>query len=147
MPSRCEQIMLHLTGTTNGAGILGAVAGVGGRVWRDRAEVFTQPELPALLVLEGNENATPGFTSCRTRWLKVIEIRVMVTGGPVGQLADPIRVSLHKILTADLTLGGLSTAVKALSADWIPDKGNNEPGELVLRYQIDYVTRENDLTI
>jgi hypothetical protein len=147
MPSRCEQILQHLTGTTQGAGILGAAAGVGGRVYRDRAEAFAQAELPALVVLPEADDPTPGFTSCRTRWLLTVRIYILITGGAVSRLADPTRVSIHQILMADTTLGGLATAVRPLATRWQPDKGNEGPGVVDMGYQIDYVTRENDLTI
>lgn len=148
MATRSEQILVHLTGTTDapGGGILGATAGVGGRVWRDRAEALAAAELPGLLVLPQLDDPTPGFSSCRTRWLLTIRLHVLVTGGATSRLADPIRHSIHRLLMADQTLGGLATAVRPGPAQWLPDKGNNEPGELVLKYEVDYVTREDDLS-
>lgn len=153
MTTRTEQILEHLTGTTTGGGILGTAAGVGGRVYRDRAEAFAQPgrtlrqELPALAVFPQLDDPTTEFSTCRTRWVLTLHILVVISGGSVSKLADPIRASIHSLLMAEKTLGGLAMTVRPGPARWEPDKGNDSPGVLDLTYQVEYLTDQDDLTI
>lgn len=147
MNTRSEQILEHLTGTTVGGGILGAVAGVSGRVHRDRAEAFAAAELPALAVFPDTDDPTTEFSTCRTRWVLTLHILVLINGSPVSRLADPIRASIHQILMAEKTLGGLAMTVRPGQARWEPYKGNEAPGVLDLIYQIEYLTDQDDLTL
>ena len=147
MTTRTEQILEHLTGTTTGGGILGTAAGVGGRVYRDRAEAFAQQELPALAVFPQRDEPTTEFSTCRTRWVLTLRILVVINGVPVSRLADPIRASIHALLMAEKTLGGLAMTVRPGPAQWEPDKGNDSPGVLDLTYQVEYLTDQDDLTL
>ena len=147
MTTRNEQILEHLTGTTVGGGILGAADGVDSRVYRDRAEAFAQEELPALVVFPDLDDPTTEFSTCRTRWVLTLHILVLINGSPVSRLADPIRASVHQILMAEKTLGGLAMTVRPGQARWEPYKGNGAPGVLDLIYQIEYLTDQDDLTL
>jgi len=147
MTTRTEQILEHLTGTTVGGGILGAVAGVSGRVHRDRAEASARLELPALVVFPDTDDPTTEFSTCRTRWVLTLHILVLINGSPVSRLADPIRASIHQILMTEKTLGGLAMTVRPGPARWEQYKGNEAPGVLDLIYQIEYLTDQDDLTL
>jgi hypothetical protein len=147
MTTRNEQILEHLTGTDMGGGILGATAGVDSRVYRDRAEAFAQEELPALVVFPDLDDPTTEFSTCRTRWVLTLHILVLIGGSPVSRLADPIRASVHQILMAEKTLGGLAMTVRPGPARWEQYKGNEAPGVLDLTYQIEYLTDQDDLTL
>jgi len=145
-PSRCEQILQHLTGTSPGGGILGATYGVSGRVYRDRAEAFARGELPALLVEPEADQPDPGHTTCRTRWTLTVHVLILISGGAVSRLADPIRCDIYRIMMADQSLGGLATAVRPIVTQWQPEKGNEGPGLVDMGFQVEYRTTEDDLT-
>ncbi len=145
-PSRCEQILQHLTGINPGGGILGAAYGVSGRVYRDRAEAFARGERPVLLVEPEADQPDPGFTTCRTRWTLTVHVLIMISGGAVSRLADPIRCDIYRIMMADQSLGGLATAVRPIPTQWQPEKGNEGPGLVDMGFQVEYRTKEEDLT-
>lgn len=147
MITRNEQILEHLTGTAPGGGILGAADGVDSRVYRDRAEAFAQEELPALVVFPDLDDPTTEFSTCKTRWEMTLHILVLINGSPVSRLADPTRASVHQLLMAEKTLGGLAMTVRPGQARWEPYKGNGAPGVLDLIYQIEYLTDQDDLTL
>ncbi len=145
-PSRCEQILQHLTGINPGGGILGAAYGVSGRVYRDRAEAFARGELPALLVLSGPDNPDPGHSTCSIKWTLTLHVLILISGGAVSRLADPIRCDIYRIMMADQSLGGLATAVRPIPTQWQPEKGNEGPGLVDMGFQVEYRTKEEDLT-
>lgn len=147
MTTRTEQILQHLIGTSTGGGILGAAAGVDNRVYRDRAEAFAQQELPALAVFPDLDNPTTEFSTCRTKWELNLHILVLMGAGVVSTLTDPIRASIHQILMAEKTLGGLAMTIRPGPARWEPYKGNDMPGVLDLTYVVEYLTDQDDLSL
>lgn len=141
-PSKTEQILAHVVSELN------AAYGVSGRVYRDRAEAFLRAELPALLVEPGQEDSDYGHTSCRMRHVLTLLIEVLVDGGAVSLVADPIRCSVHSILIADQTLGGLARSIRPArkgSTQWMPEKGDNQPGRVGMLFEIEFLTLDADL--
>lgn len=144
MSSKSEQILVHLET------LLAAVPGVTGRVYRDRVEALQRVELPALILLPELEVGEYGYTTCRTAWTLLVRIIIGVNGGGVSTTADPIRTAIHAALTADQTLGGLATYCRVPqgkpAAEWMPEKGDGQPGMLMLSYEISFRSLDSDLT-
>jgi hypothetical protein len=142
-----EQILTALETT------LSTTAGVGGRVYRDRAEAFLRAECPALLIEPDSETVT-GETTCRTDRLLLVRIVILVRDGAVSQVADPIRVSVHSLLFTNPTIDGLASIIRPAqgtstinpSVQWEPEKGDGQPGICVLSYEIGFRTLTADLT-
>lgn len=141
--SKSEQILQHIET------LLAGVSEVGGRIYRDRIEALQRTELPALVILPDMETGEYGYTTCRTSWTQLVRILIGVNGG-VSTTADPIRVAIHSAITADQTLGGLATYCRVPqgkpAAEWMPEKGDGQPGMLVLSYEISFRTLDSDLT-
>ena len=139
--SRTEQILTALESA------LASTSGVGGRVYRDRAEAFLRAECPALLIEPDTETPT-GETTCRTDRLLLVRIVILVRDGAVSEVADPIRVSVHSLLFADATINGLATILRPArpNVQWEPEKGDGQPGLCVLSYEIGFRTLTADLT-
>lgn len=147
-PTRNELILRHLAGdgTGPGQGILGAAYGVGGRVYRERGPAFMKGELPAIDLVPDNAAANQGHSTCRTKWTVLVHVIICVNGGAVSAVADPICADVHRLLLADVTLGGLATAVRAVGTRWMVEQGDSAPGVVDLTYEIDYRTDQDDLT-
>jgi hypothetical protein len=139
--SLTEQILIALEAT------LAATAGVGGRVYRDRADALIRGECPALLIYPETETIT-GETTCRTDRLLVVQIEIMTRGGSVSRVADPIRVSVHSLLFANPTIDGLASIIRPArpNVQWSLEGGDNQPGACILRYEIGFRTLTADLT-
>ena len=144
--TRNEQIMRHLVGTATGGGILGSAYGVGGRVFRERAEAFQKAELPAVVVIPRRSIPNHRHATCSTFRTLIVDIFLLVNGGSTSMVADPVHASIHEIIMADRTFGGLCQDVRDGESSWSPDRGDSAPGELALSYEIDYTTTETDLS-
>ena len=134
-----EQILLALEST------LASTAGVGGRVYRDRAEAFIRAECPALLIEPDTEIRAGETTCCTDRMLRV-RIVILTRDGAVSKIADPIRVSVHALLFANATINGLATTLRQANVQWEPESGDGQPGYCVLSYEIGLRTLTTDLT-
>ena len=134
-----EQILTALEST------LAATAGVGGRVYRDRADALIRGECPALLIYPETETPT-GETTCRTDYDLLVRIAILTRGGAVSVVADPIRVSAHQVLFANPTIDGLASSIRVAGVQWEPEKGDYSPGLCVLSYKIGFRSLTADLT-
>jgi hypothetical protein len=134
-----EQILSALEVT------LASTAGVGGRVYRDRATAFLRDECPALLIEPAIETPA-GETTCRTAATLMVRIAILTRDGAVSQVADPIRVSVHQLLFANSTIDGLATSIERGQVQWQPEDGDGQPGVCVLNYAIGFRTLTTDLT-
>jgi hypothetical protein len=131
--------------------VITAAAGVGGRVYRDRSEALARPETPAVLIEPDMMSADDRHSNCRTSWTLILRVIIIVRGGSVSLLADPIRVAIHNALMANVTLDGLAMALRparsAPAVDWDHDQGDNRPGMCILSYEIEHRSMTVDLTI
>ena len=147
MTSKHERIISQIMTTLAGAD------GVTGRVWRDRSEAFARAELPALCVYWEEAQLDPD-TTCRGTWLIRVMVDILVDGGPVGQVADPIWCSVHSLLMADQTVGGHASGIEpfprsmgntpAAKCESVP--GENQPGVLSTAWLVRARTMIGDIT-
>jgi hypothetical protein len=131
--------------------VITAAAGVGGRVYRDRNEAFARTETPAVLIEPASMPADDRHSNCRTAWTLLLRVVIIVRGGSVSLLADPIRVAIHHALMTNATLDGLAMALRPArsvpAVDWDHDPGDNMPGLCILSYEIEHRSLTVDLTI
>lgn len=147
MTSKHERIISHIMTTLAGAD------GVTGRVWRDRSEAFARGELPALCVY-WEDAPTEQDTTCRNTWFIKVIVDILVDGGPVGQVADPIWCSVHSLLMADQTVGGYANGIEpyprtmgntpAVQTERVA--GENQPGILSTAWLVRARTMSTDIT-
>lgn len=146
-PSRHEQAIAQIVTT------LQATYGVGGRVWRDRAEALARSELPALVIYPENAPRLPE-TTCRDSWAMLVMVDILVDGGAVSQVADPIWCDVHALLMADPSLAGHSSGIEPFprnegnvpALQWIREAGDNQPGVLSTAWLVRIRTMGGDVT-
>ena len=126
--------------------LLAATAGAAGRVYRSRQEAFSRNESPAVVILPGGSPASPEpVSTCKIDWTFTLVIEIYARGAIPDQVADPVVKSIHSLLMADRSLGGLAMDI------WPGDRDDEfaaaEGGAVkeVLTYQIRYRTSIEDL--
>lgn len=99
---------------------LTATAGVGGRVFRSRAEAVARAEMPCLIVEPIADTAEPIGGICKTDRRLTVKIAILVHADVPDQAADSILVDLHPrlISAADTTLGGRALDIELLGDDF-----------------------------
>lgn len=114
---------------------LAATAGVSGRVFRSYAEAMERDEHPCVLVRWTNEQATPQTVPQIERTL-TIEVAIMVRGDTPDQLADPIAQSVHALLCADSSLGGLAIDITPTGATFDMESADGTAGKITQSYEV-----------
>lgn len=122
---------------------LAGIAGIAGLVVeRDRTVPLAGPELPRLVVYEGDEKLWPGFTG-----EDAFDLQVDVEGYAASAGLAALRASADAAIFADRTLGGLARDVE-LASEAAPQRLEMDQAApakgFVRSYQITYATREGD---
>jgi hypothetical protein len=138
MASVREQILQSLTTT------LAATSGVRA-VYRSRAEAFGRSEAPVLVIQPGPGRAVR-HTTCKLHHTLDVEVIVHTRGATPDSLADPIIVSAHALIMADTTIGGLAVDIVPTNSDPQIDPGDLSSMWWVHTYEVQYRTRDADLT-
>lgn len=128
---------------TTVATILSSAATVSGRVFRDRYEALARDEMPAIVIQPQQEDPTINAIPYSDRML-TISVDILVSGRPLSVLVDSIRVSVHSLLMADRTLGGLAADIQEGTTLWDAESG--EIGVCRIPYRIKFRTLTTDLT-
>jgi len=126
--------------------LLAATAGATGQVYRSRQEAFSRAESPSVVVEPGPSRASAEpVSTCKIDWTFTLVIEIYARGAIPDQVADPVVKSVHGLLMADRTLGGL--AMDIWPGDRDPEFAAAEGGAIkeVLTYQIRYRTSVTDL--
>jgi hypothetical protein len=140
MTTRREQILAAVATT------LAATTGATGRVYRSRQEAFSRNESPSVVIEPGPSTATAEpVSTCKIDWTFTLVIEVYARAAVPDQAADPVVKSIHALLMADRTLGGLIMDIWPGSRD--PDFAAAETAAVreVLTYEIRYRTSVTDL--
>ena len=138
MASIREQILSSLTTT------LGSTAGVTA-VYRSRAVAIARAEAPVLIVQPG-PGRSQRHSTCKLHHTMDVEVIVHTRGNIPDQLADPIIVSAHALIMADTTIGGLAVDIVPTNSDPQIDPGDLSSMWWVHTYEVQYRTRDSDLT-
>jgi hypothetical protein len=133
-----EQILSSLAATL--ASTTGVVA-----VYRSRAEAFSRAEAPSLIISPG-----PGrcqrHSTCKLHWTMDVQVVVHCRGNTPDVLADPIISSAHALIMADTTIGGLAVDIVPTNDDPQIDQADMNSIWWVHTYEVQFRTREADLT-
>jgi hypothetical protein len=152
MATRQEQIVAYA------AALLVGADGVGNRIYRSRQEAYSRDESPSISVEPGPDTASSQpVSTCYIDWTFQLVIAVFSRGTvpPSGtplmglsadQVADPVIQSIHSLLMADRSIGGLAMDVWPISRD--PQMVSAEDPSIVtvLTYQVRYRTGVLDLS-
>jgi len=141
--------------TTKREQILAAVAtkltptvGAAGRVYRSRQEAFSRNESPAVVIEPGPDNAaTEPASTCKIDWSFTLVIAVYARGTIADQVADPVVKSVHSLLMADRSLGGLVMDVWPIGRDPQLERAELAAVWEVLTYLVRYRTSIEDLGV
>jgi hypothetical protein len=139
MSSKRENILAAvrtaLTGTT----------GVGTRIYRDRQSAFARDETPAIVVEPVNDQAAVETSLPTLTWSLTVRVAIIVRGSLPDQVADPIIVSAHSKLMADLTLGGYAMDIIPQGVNFDMAEADQIAGVIMCDYLIRYRTTLTNL--
>ena len=142
MSTKREQILAAIKAT------LAGTDGVGTRIYRSRQEAFSRQEAPAIVIAPANDNATiEPVSTCRLDWTLNVQVAVYARGNVPDQAADPVVQSMHSLLMADRTLGGLVMDLYPASVDFQMDAADLASAWIVSTYVVHYRTTITDLSI
>ena len=122
---------------------LAQIAGIAGLiVERDRTVPITGPEMPRLVLYEGNEAPAPDFTG-----EDGFELQLDVEGYAASAGVAALRAATDAAIFADRTLGGLARDVE-LANEAAPQRLDMDQAAaakgFVRSYRVLYATREGD---
>ena len=140
MTTRREQILTAITTA------LAGTTGVGSRIYRSRVEAFSRGESPAISLEPINDTPATNTSLPTLDWSLTVRIAVIVRGAIPDQLADPIVESLHSLVMADLSLGGLAMDIIPASVDWQLIEADQPAGVVLCDYLIRYRTSVGSLS-
>ncbi len=136
-----EQILEAIKDTLEGT------TGVGTRIYRSRTEAFARNEAPCLLIEPEIDTAQEqAVSNCRIDWRLPVSIAVHTRGPIPEQLAAPIIDSLHSLLMADRTLGGLAFDIWPAEVRHEREQADATAGWTTCTYTVRYRTLVHDLT-
>jgi hypothetical protein len=148
MSTRQEQILAQVATT------LAATSGATGRVYRSRTEAYARNESPAVSIEPGPDAASAQpVSTCYIDWTFQLLIGVFARGehGPgrpsADEVADPVIQSIHSLLMADRSIGGLAMDIWPLSRDPQIISAEDPSTVTVLTYRVRYRTSVTDLSV
>ena len=140
MNTKREQILAAIRTALTGTAL------VGNRIYRSRVEPIAREESPAIVV-EPINDAVQQITSIRTLdFTLTVRVSVIVRGLIPDQQADPIVLSMHSKLMADLTLGGLCFDIQPVNVAFNFAEADGVAGEIQCDYHVLYRTSVADLS-
>jgi hypothetical protein len=142
MATRREQILSAVAIT------LASASSANGRVYRSRQEAFSRSESPSVIIEPGPESSGPEpVSTCKIDHTFTLTVAVYARGLIPDQVADPVVQSVHSLLMADRTLGGLVMNIWPLSRNPEFDAADGTAVVEVLSYRVRYRTSVTDLSV
>lgn len=140
MATRREQILAQIATT------LASTAGVSGRVYRSRATAVARAESPAIIVEPVTDTAQQVTSLPKLDW--TLRVRVVVVSRSANSYtdADSVIESMHSLLMADLTLGGIAIDVQPVLTSFDFIDADQPAGVFSNEYDVKYRTQVADLT-
>lgn len=140
MATRREQILAQIVTT------LASTTGVSGRVYRSRATAVARAESPAIIVEPVTDTAQQVTSLPKLDW--TLRVRVVVVSRSVDSYtdADSVIESMHSLLMADLTLGGVAIDVQPVLTSFDFIDADQPAGVFSNEYDVKYRTQVGDLS-
>jgi hypothetical protein len=140
MATRREQILAQIATT------LASTAGVSGRVYRSRATAVARAESPAIIVEPVTDTAQQVTSLPKLDW--TLRVRIVVVSRSANSYtdADSVIESMHSLLMADLTLGGIAIDVQPVLTSFDFIDADQPAGVFSNEYDVKYRTQVADLT-
>jgi hypothetical protein len=128
--------------------LLAATAGATGRVYRSRQEAFSRNESPSVVIEPGPSTAAAEpVSTCKIDHALTLVIAVYARGTIPDQVADPVVQSIHGLLMADRSLGGLVMDIWPMSRAPEFERAESAAVCEVLTYRVQYRTSIEDLGV
>jgi hypothetical protein len=142
MATRREQILSAVATT------LASASGANGRVYRSRQEPLSRNESPAVVIQPGPEpKSFEPVSTCKIDHTLTLVVAVYARGTIPDQAADPIVESVHSLLMADRSLGGLVMDIWPIDRDPQFSEADLAAVWEVLSYRVRYRTSVTDLSV
>ncbi|MEL0151634.1 MAG: hypothetical protein VW779_00325 [Halieaceae bacterium] len=140
MATRREQILAQIVAT------LASTTGVSGRVYRSRATAVARAESPAIIVEPVTDTAQQVTSLPKLDW--TLRVRVVVVSRSANSYtdADSVIESMHSLLMADLTLGGVAIDVQPVLTSFDFIDADQPAGVFSNEYDVKYRTQVGDLS-
>lgn len=140
MATRREQILAQIATT------LASTTGVSGRVYRSRATAVARAESPAIIVEPVTDTAQQVTSLPKLDW--TLRVRVVVVSRSANSYtdADSVIESMHSLLMADLTLGGIAIDVQPVLTSFDFIDADQPAGVFSNEYDVKYRTQVGDLS-
>jgi hypothetical protein len=140
MTTRREQILAQIATT------LASTAGVSGRVYRSRVTALARAESPAVIVEPTTDTCQQNTSLPKLDWTMRVRVIVTVRSSNPYTDADPVIESMHSLLMADLTLGGLAIDIQPVITNFDFFDADQPAGVFSCDYEVLYRTQVADLT-
>jgi len=140
MTTRREQILSQIATT------LASTAGVSGRVHRSRVTAAARAETPMIVIEPVNDVAQQSTSLPKLDWTMRVRVVVITRSTTPYTDADPVIESLHSLLMADLTLGGLAIDIQPVITNFDFFDADQPAGVFPNEYDVKYRTQVADLT-
>jgi hypothetical protein len=105
----------------------------------------SREQSPAL-VLQLESDEAISTANDRSERALVLRFVAVVRGDDAFAVADRLLIQAHAVLFADLNLGGLALAVRALDVSWEAEDADAGAFAVAARYELRYRTFSADLT-
>lgn len=119
--------------------------GIRPRVYRSRAAAFRQDEFPCAAVMPESIAQTLTQAMPKLQQALLINVDIFVRAAVPDTEADPIAEEVHRLIMADVTLGGLSQNINPMGITFAVDDG--DAGLTRLLYEVRFRTEKNDLAV
>ena len=141
MATKREQILSQI------ASVLASTAGVDGRVYRSRVTAAARSESPMIIVEPITDTARQVTSLPKLDHTLRVRIVVVVRSTTPDTEADSVIESMHSLLMADLTVGGLAIDIQPSLTNFDYLDADQPAGVYSNEYNIVYRTSVSDLAV
>lgn len=125
--------------------VLADTAGVYGKVFRSRADAYAFDQAPCISV-DWREDERDGPVTYLMERQIAVRVAIFTRGDLPDQLADPIAVSVHDLIMADVQLGGKAIDTTLGSVEFLFETADKTGGRLTHEYIVRYRHSHKDMT-
>lgn len=140
MATRREQILAQIATT------LASTAGVSGRVYRSRVTAMARAESPSIIVEPITDTCQQLTSLPKLDWTLRVRVVVTIRSTNAYTDADSIIESMHSLLMADLTLGGIAQDIQPQITNFDFFDADQPAGVFSNEYEVKYRTTVADLS-
>ena len=116
------------------------------RVFRSRETAITHDESPSIVInLVAEESKV--FSATVDDNTLTVAVEIYTRGDPFDQLADPVAVAAHRLLSVNPDLANFITSIRRKDRRWDGQEADDTAGFVAMRYEVRYLVAANDMTV